>query len=807
MNSTTQKLRRTSKIKLLFLQILACAFFNYIFTDECQAPLDIAKEKVLLKTENKLLQEPKIKAKKNKNKLKIEAEPLDFSKKEPAIEEKIQLEVEEPKFNLNFENAAVKNVLDYVAGLLNVTFFSDDFVFSEKKSKGISDLKVTFKTNRPFVKLEILNFIDLILEIADLGRTQMPGVKDTFRITNIINANKSNLPTFIGIDYQDLPNEGRIRYVYFFANRPVNQLAEIIKKLQSRTGQINTFPDSNAMIFTDNASNIKYLMSVIKIMDSKDLPEVLSILKLKNADAGEVAKLYETLKGKDDIFNPFAEKKGPKLTQSLKVITDPRTNALILFGPRDNVAQIEKFIIEHVDIELQDIPAKMFTHKLNYVPAEQVAKILSAVVAYGSDTEAAKFGGMKGGEKYLSGLTFEADKQGNNIIVRGNIEDYNLVKSAIEELDKPQRQVAVEVLLVAMNLDDNRELQNQIRNKNPGKLEFQLLNQITPTVVTDAGRLTGNLLQNVVNGNFVGLGWNIFSLGKSDAWSLLDVLQFPTRTNTLAHPFLVATNKYTASVSIGTKRLVTIGNIVSSGSETPEQDFVEASTTVKITPQINSLGVINLDVDILIEQFTSPDPSSPNRSIQKIRTNASVAENEILALGGLIEKTRVKDEVGLPIIGRIPIIGSLFRGKISDFNTDSLMIFICPKIIKPHTDLVTGFTKTKVKDVENLFAEMDSYENPRDPISRWFFQEPNRETNIMVNDFIFKNTKTPANVNGVKADVTETTIKRQLKEAKPVENHDIAKVIKADTVRNDFKESFIKDKSFEDKTKTIETKK
>lgn len=652
----------------------------------------------------------------------------------------------EPKFDLNFENAAVKNVLDYVEGLYNISFFSDDSVISEKKPKGVDDLKVTFKTNKPISKKEILDFVDLILELSDLARVAMVGVENTFKITNIVNANKSNLPTYIGIDSKDLPDQGRIRYVYFFENRPVNQLAEIIKKLQSRTGQINTFPDSNAMIFTDDASNIKYMMNVIKVMDSKDLPEVLSILKLKNADAADVAKLYETLKGKDDIFNPFIEKKGPKLTQTLKIITEPRMNALILFGPRDAVHQIEKFIVEHIDIELKDSPAKIFTYKLNYVPAEQVAKILSSVVAYGADTEAAKFGGIKGGEKYLSNMSFEADKQGNTLIIRGSLEDYNLIRSSIEELDKPQKQVAVEVLLISMSMDDNRTLQNQIRNKNPGKLDFQLLNQITPTVVTDAGRLTGNLLNSVVNGDYVGTGWNLISLGKSDAWSLLDVLHFPNRTNTLAHPFLVATNKYTATVSIGTKRNVTIGTITSGGSNTNEQDFVEASTTVKITPQINSFGVINLDVDILIEQFTSPDPTSPDRSIQKIRTNTSVAENEILALGGLIEKARTNDEVGLPVISRIPFIGSLFRGKITDLNKTALMIFICPKIIKPHNELLTPFTNTKLADVDQLFTEMDSYDNPRDPISKWFFQEPHKEASKMVNDFAYKNVENPKKV-------------------------------------------------------------
>ena len=134
-------------------------------------------------------------------------------------------------------------------GLYDIIFFSDDQVISEKKPKGVDDLKVTYKTNKQIPKKEILDLYDLILEIADLARVKMAGVSETYKITNIVNANKSNLPTYIGIDSNDLPDEGRIRYVYFFENRPVNQLAEIIRKLQSRTGQINTFPDSNAMIF------------------------------------------------------------------------------------------------------------------------------------------------------------------------------------------------------------------------------------------------------------------------------------------------------------------------------------------------------------------------------------------------------------------------------------------------------------------------------------------------------------------------------------------------------------------------------
>ena len=462
------------------------------------------------------------------------------------------------KFELNFENAALKNVLDYITEIFDVTFLPDDAVSDEKKIKGVNDVKVTFKTYTPFTEQQVWNFLDLILEIAGLARNEMPEKSNFYRITTIAIANKSNLPTFVGTDPNELPDTERIRYVYFILNKQAKPIQDVLTKLQSKNAQVEIFQELNALILTDSSYNIKSLMQIVKLLDKTELPEVLSVLILKNADATDVAKLYESLKSKEDTFRTFGEsKKTFKITQDTKVIAEPRRNALIIIGPKDTVQRLEKFVTEHIDVQIKKENQKIHTHKLNYVPAEQVANILNSVTGFGAESEAAKFGGIREGERYLSKMHFEADKQGNNLIIRGDIEDYLLVKNVIQQLDQKQPQVAVEVLIVSITLLNNRSINSQIRNKNLGKLNAQTSGFFSQGIQVNA--TTGSIVTNLINlAKAATIGSTVLTLGKIDVWAILGILQSTQNISIISNPFLVITNKYKASVSVGeTRRAVT----------------------------------------------------------------------------------------------------------------------------------------------------------------------------------------------------------------------------------------------------------
>ncbi|MDR3646781.1 MAG: secretin N-terminal domain-containing protein [Candidatus Babeliales bacterium] len=644
---------------------------------------------------------------------------------------------DEPKVELNFESASLENVLSYIEESFNIKLLPDDAIVTDKKIKGVKDVKITFKSNRPFNKTQVLEFLDLLLEVSELARIPAPGVPDLFRITNVANSNKAYLPTFISKEIDELPNEGRIRYLYFSKNRPINQLKDIIQKLQSKNAQVNIFPDSNALIIVDEAYNVKSLLKIIKELDTLDSPEILTIIKLKNSDVNDIIKIYDSLKGKNETHNPFVDTKGTNLAQEVKAIADNRTNSLILFGPKNEVRKIEKFITEHIDIELNVTSKNIHFYKLNYASAEQVAKIMNSVSQYGAATQTGQAQGVKSGEQFINNLYFEADKSGNNLIIKGPLKEYNLIKNTIEQLDAPQPQVALEVYIVTVDLTESKSIQSQIRNKNLGQLNYQFVN--SNTVVSPTGSLVANLISLATNSTVYPAGSTLISLGKVDVWALIGILQKEVSTNVISNPFLVTANGTPAKLTFGTQRRVTTSNIVTTG-QTTQNSFgtAEANISVSVTPQINASGFISLTIDIRIESFTSTDPSSPDMNKSQISSKIKVADGESVALAGLTMNTRTYSKIGIPILENIPILGHLFSSTYSDLEKSNVMVFVSPKIINNtfSKNPMNSFTKNKTNDINQLIDESQSYLNVRDPINKWFFNEPDNELKNMFNDFV-----------------------------------------------------------------------
>jgi len=634
----------------------------------------------------------------------------------------------EEEFSLNFENASLKNLLDYLENLFEISFLTDDVIGDEKKQKGISEVKINFKSNKKMSCSQVWNFVDLILENAGLARIKMNGAPDFFRITQIATANKSNLPLFVNTDLNELPDYQRIRYMYSVKNRQSTQIKDLLNKLQSKNAQIEVFQDPNVLIITDNAYNIKTLMQIAKELDSSGLPEILSVLKLKNADASDVAKLYESLKGKDDIFRPFGEarKGGSRLTENTKIIAEPRTNALIIFGPKESVTRLEDFIKKHIDKELEEKANKIHVYELQYTPAEQMANILNSVTQFGADSDAARFGGVRSGEKYLSKMYFEPEKQGNRLIVRGDIEDYKIIKKVIEQLDKQQPQVAIEVFILSINTDNTKQIASQIRNKDSSTVNFQASGFFENGVQVDTANNSGSLITNLINlATSAVQGSTVLSLGKQSVWALLAVLKSVTDTKIIANPFLVATNKYSATVSLGSQQRIVTGQIIGSGGTPNQNEFgpVSANLSVTVTPQINDYGIVNMDIDIAVDDFIG-NPVDGNIETRRIHTNSNVADQEVLALGGLIRDRTIVTEVGTPILSRIPIIGLLFKNKRNQIIKDNLVVFMSPRIIRPSLENMSSYTKNKASRSRLMLKDVESRTNKRDPVYRWFFKEP-----------------------------------------------------------------------------------
>ena len=677
-----------------------------------------------------------------------------------VIEEKE--EEEEDIIELHFENADLVNFIKQIEDIFELTFITNDAIQPVVKGrKQIKGNKISFKTHRPLSKKEVWNLFVTFLEIAGFAVIQQAD-PEIYRITTIETARKSPIPAFIGVDPQTLPETDEIiRYVYFIENTNVDTLKTIIDPLRSSASSLIMLKEHKAFVLTDKAYNIKTLMKIVKELDKISIPESMFVLKLRNADAKQVAELYQSLLPKEEATPRFFSKKQPTslyFPENTRIIAEPRTNALILLGPKDAIKKIEEFIVKNIDVELDQAYSPLHIHQLRYADAVTIAEIMNNVTQFGKDTDAGRAGGVRGIDQYMRPMAFVPEKETNRLIIKGYYEDYLKAKEIIETLDEAQPQVAIEVLILAVSINSRKSLGAQIRSKEPntnkgllGKnITFQTSglfgsSKIVENTATTKGteRLLGNLLNLVTlaspGSTVLSFGKDIIS-GLSSVWGIFHILKTVTNAEVLSNPFLIATNKTPAKVFLGEERRVKTAEAV--GQQTVEAfGSDEAKLEVKITPQINSDGMILLDLEITINDFiNSALPNDAEKNIKEIKTSTIVADREVLALGGLIRNKTTNNVSKTPLLGDVPILGWLFKNKQKTQDKETLLILISTRIIEPKSEKdVREFTNERVADYYGTLDEMYNLTERHDPIHNIFFEQ---KTEKFVEDYLFERTKT-----------------------------------------------------------------
>ena len=677
-----------------------------------------------------------------------------------SAQEKID-QKEEPVIEFHFENADLEVLINQISELFEVTFVADDTITPMLQgAKSVKGNKISFKTQQPLTKNEAWNLFITFLEIAGFSVISQSNPKIK-RIVTIEAARKSPLPAYIGVSPSMLPDSDEmVRYVYFVENASLEMVKGLVDQLKSTSASGPVIlSEMKGFMLTDKAYNIKSLMNIIKELDKVTMPQSMSVLKLRRADAVEVEQLYKSLAGMDDRALAqqrfFPGRKTPSASyfpDNVGIFAEKHSNSLILLGPADAIKRIEDFIIQSVDVELSQPYSPLHVIQIRYADAVNIAKIMTEVTKFGASTEAGKSGGVRGGDKYLKPMLFTAEPETNQLIVRGDYEDFLKAKEIIVELDAPQPQVAIEVLLLAVSLNEKKQLGAQIRSRVPGteglfgNVKFQTSGLFGNSSVVEnpngpgINRLLGNLLNLVSTG--VTAGNTILSLGDSlSTWAIIQALETASNVQVLANPFLVATNKTPALVSLGEIRRVITGTIIGTQTDNTYGD-APAELKVEITPQINSDGMIVLTINVSLSQFVgAANPDAAVRTLRKIETKTLVANKEVIALGGLIQNNIENIVTKVPLLGDIPILGWLFKNKQKNDSKSNLLILISTRIIEPNADqAITSYTGDHITEYTNTLNQMYLPAERRDPINRWFFAPQNLNEKA-TDEFVFRQQK------------------------------------------------------------------
>lgn len=691
---------------------------------------------------------------------------------------------------MNFKDVALSELNEFIARSYNVTFIPDDAVTSEapqqtaafgtaaQRPLALNTVKLSFHTNKPMTKKQAWDLYTTFLDLA--GLTLAPGPEPRiYRITNSATA-RGALPTYLGVDPNTLPdNDMKIRYLYFVENGNVETIALIVNTIKSSAAApAQSFPELGAILITEKASNIKAIMRIVREIDRVTMPEAMSVIKLRQADATTVANQYAQLIGDANqpaaLYQPRPRKPPTKtyFPQNMRIIAEPRTNTLILLGTHEAIKKVEDFIRTEIDKQV-DLPySPLHIYKLKYAYAPTVAQILQQVTAFNPQSIAAQYGGVRDGDKYFKPMNFVAEPQGNRIIINADYEDYLKVYELLKQIDVEQRQVAINMLILSVDNSYIQELGAQIRNRADGafrslfgkNVNFQTsglngngiitnpvaptaspeppfgspTNPVTPTTQQNgAVRLLGNLI-NLAVGNRPGT--TLVTLGR-DIFGIIGVirtLETQGKIQVVNNPFFIATHKTPAVVTAGQTRRVLASITKGVSGDTPSNQDLPANLTVQVTPLISEEGLITLSINVTITDFTSSDNTSGDRTIKNLSTQAVVVNKEVLGLGGLVETNTTINYTKVPILGDIPVLGWLFKNEQRVETQSHLIILMSAEIIEPHDKArADEFTDYKVKEAKDLLCQIEVPANKRDPIHRWIFREDHINNNFnMIDSFM-----------------------------------------------------------------------
>jgi general secretion pathway protein D len=184
-----------------------------------------------------------------------------------------------------------------------------------------------------------------------------------------------------------------------------------------------------------------------------------------------------------------------------------------------------------------------------------------------------------------------------------------------------------------------------------------------------------------------------------------------TTVNVLSAPKMMVLNNHTASLEVGDQVPVVTASAVSTvGSNAPlvnSVDYRDTGVILKVTPRVNSGGMVLLDIAQEVSDVTTTSTSninSPTIEQRKFATSIAVQDGQTIALGGLIKDTRTKGRSGLPVLSAIPILGALAGTRTdSDVRTE-LLILLTPRVVRsaPDAEAITEDLRKKIQALEPL---------------------------------------------------------------------------------------------------------
>lgn len=292
------------------------------------------------------------------------------------------------------------------------------------------------------------------------------------------------------------------------------------------------------------------------------------------------------------------------------------------------------------------------------------------------------YGGMMPGSTEY-GPRVMPNANDNSLLILATPEQYDSVTKLLEQLDVPPRQVLIEAQILEVTLTG--------AFSSGVSAYLQKRGAANPSTVTGSTSSSDRKLIGSFDGSELNLTAGLLVGQSRQLFGLLTAAESSTRTKVISTPRIIATDSIAAYINVGeqvpTLTSQALSSATSSGSSLYASTVqnVTTGTTLNLTARVNPSGVVTLQID---QEVSAPIPAaataaiqSPSFSQRTVKTQVTVQDGDMIAIGGIISETKTDSSSGIPILHKLPFIGPAFGAKSTTKTRTELVIFLTPHVI------------------------------------------------------------------------------------------------------------------------------
>jgi len=584
------------------------------------------------------------------------------------------------KATLNLKNTDIEAFIESVSRITGKTFIIDPRV----KNK-----KVTVISQHEMDEEEVFALFLSVLQINQFSVVEMDGY---YKIQQLQEVKQDAVPVYAdrGKSYK---GDEVITRVIKVDNVDVGQLVPLLRTLVATQGHMAHYKPTNVMIIHDTAANLERIVKIIRQID-KESNEEIEVIPLEHASASEVVRILETLERQS------ANVKAPDISKP-KYAADERTNSILLSAD-PKAAMRMKVLIAQLDSETKNNGNTKVIY-LKYANAEDIATLLEGVGDSIQQEEGKdpKRNQRAGGKPY----SIKAHAETNALVITAMPDVMRSFESVISQLDLRRKQIHVEAIIVEITDIKEKELGVQWATT-AGLINFS---NSSPSLVNVAGGIQAYRGQDqgstttIIDGNIVtetppstgdngaalgqvlaGSTGALFGFSDDKSWAgLIKALAKDTDSNVLSTPSITTLDNEEAVISVGQEVPFITGSTLGNNNSNPFQQVTreDVGIKLKITPQINEGDAVRLTIEQEVSSIAGAAGADIITNKRQIKTSVLVNNGQTIVLGGLIDDDIQESAQKVPLLGDLPLIGSLFSSKATKKIKRNLMVFIRPKII------------------------------------------------------------------------------------------------------------------------------